>query len=401
MHSDEGLERSGRLRCPVGAACSVFEKWHSIGKLERQRGQLTMAWDLLVDALLVAGFGIQHSVLATVGFKARLNRKTGINALLWRAFQSFFNVGYVLGAVLAWRSVNVVVWDLSGIAAVIVISACALSWLWYFQLHIFEYDAGLAFGSSAAISAALRRRSPGPELWTAGTRRWIRFPVHTAFFPMFLAFPRMTLSTLVFGITANVYNIIGTILYDKRLERMGEPYITYQRLTGNFLPRSNVLRGAADLKLPERRHWARPMRYAAALVVAVSGGVAYYVMLGAPARSASGAIDAAGVALLLALAGGTLLGLAPKGRLHLSPDGLDYRDLQACVSAAAAIVSAMALATWFTLSYLVDGTVPFLGFVLPMWIIVLWVGHVCLYMIGFGDSSRRASELAAATASGG
>jgi len=290
-----------------------------------------MAWDLLVDALLVAGFGIQHSVLATVGFKARLSRLTGINALLWRAFQSFFNVAYVLAAAVAWRPVDVVVWDLSGIAAVIVIAACVFGWLWYFQLHIFEYDAGLAFGSSAAISAALRRRSPGLELWKIGTRRWIRFPVHTAFFPMFLAFPTMTLSALVFGITANVYNIIGTILYDKRLERMGEPYTTYQRLTGNFLPRSKVLSGAAGLKLPERRHWARPGRYTAALVVGLVGGVAYYMLLGVPVRTASGAVTVTGASLMLAVVGGAVLAFLPKGGLHLGPDGLDYRDLQACV----------------------------------------------------------------------
>jgi hypothetical protein len=274
---------------------------------------------------------------------------------------------------------------------------CLLGWLWYFQLHIFEYDAGMAFGSSAAISAVEGQRAPTLELWKVGTRRWIRFPVHTAFFPMFLAFPAMTLSTLAFGISANIYNVVGTILYDKRLERMGKPYTTYQTLTGNFLPRPGVLSGAADLDLPKRRHWREPAQYLAAFLIGLAGGVAYYFAMGVPGLEVSSVVLAAAMALVVAVCGGGLLSVVPRGRWHIAGAGLSWGNLLACLGTAMAIVSAVSLMAWFGLAFLATGGIPFLGLVLPMWIIVLWIGHVCLYFGGYRREWQPAGDPLPAT----
>ena len=156
-----------------------------------------MFFDLMWDAALITGFGVQHSLLATLRAKKVVRRLANLDPLSWRGLQSFVNVIYVLVAACLWRSSDVVVWEFSGPAYWIMASILYAGWVWYFQIHIFEYDCGLAFGSTAIVNRVLGRKSPAVEMWKTGFRRWSRFPVHAAFFPMFLAFPRMTVDLLV------------------------------------------------------------------------------------------------------------------------------------------------------------------------------------------------------------
>ncbi len=176
--------------------------------------------DIVIDSLLVVGFGLQHSLIATVTVKKKVQKLTGLDPVSWRGVQSLINVSYVILAACLWREVPIVVWDFAGTPLYWVLGAILVaSWVWYFQIHLFEYDCGLAFGSSAVLSRLHGSPLPPMEMWKVGSRRWLRFPVHNAFFPMFFAFPRMSLSMLVIAVVGNINNIYGTILYDKRLER--------------------------------------------------------------------------------------------------------------------------------------------------------------------------------------
>jgi hypothetical protein len=345
-------------------------------------------WDLVIDALLIAGFGVQHSIMATLKVKARVTRSTGVDPLTWRTAESFVNVTYILSAIALWQPVHNVVWNVTGGAGIVLGVVCALSWLWYFELHIFEYDSSMAFGSSGFVSRLIGRRPPPPELWKVGSRKWIRFPVHTAFFPMFLAFPHMDASTLLFGIVINVYNIIGSILYDKRLEKLGKPYRAYQAVSGLLFPRLSVPRGAADLEMAGPRHWERPLQYALPFALGVAGGLVYYAALGALATAPGELAASAGVAVGLALVAGVVLGVTPKRQVCIDPRGLSYAQLQARVGTAAAIVSATALIVWFAVAALSTGHAPYVGVVLPLWLIVLWIGHVVSFMVGYGAVAR-------------
>ncbi len=238
-----------------------------------------MVFDLFWDGALVAGFGVQHSVLATLLAKKVVRWLANLDPLTWRGPQSFINVLYVLVAACLWRPVNYVVWELTGSSYWVMASILCGSWLWYFEIHLFEYDAGLAFGSTALINRSLGRKSPPLETWKTGFRRYSRFPVHAAFFPMFLAFPRMTADLLVLGIAGNCYNWIGTELYDLRLKRLlGRPYLEYVHRTGLIFPSVfRNFRGAYDLELPKPTHWRHPLNNVPGIAIGILGGVIYWV----------------------------------------------------------------------------------------------------------------------------
>ncbi|MCA6111820.1 hypothetical protein [Bradyrhizobium cenepequi] len=56
---------------------------------------------------------------------------------------------------------------------------------------------------------------------------------------MFFLLPTMKLDLLVLAILLNIYNVIGSILYDKRLVKIGgSAYADYQAVTGLIWRRS-------------------------------------------------------------------------------------------------------------------------------------------------------------------
>lgn len=333
-----------------------------------------MVQSLLWDAFLVAGFGIQHSLLATIRAKKVVKVFSKLDPLTWRGPQSFFNVLYVVVAASLWQPVDYVVWEFTGVTYWLVASVLAAGWLWYFQIHIFEYDCGLAFGSTAAVNSFQGRENPNLEMWKTGFRRWSRFPVHTAFFPMFLAFPTMRADLLVLGVVAIAYNVVGTILYDVRLKTLvGEPYQKYVDQTGlMFPPVYRNLKGARDMELPEPYHWMQPSQNLTGIFLGVLGGVFYWRMMGQLELTPGNMFISWGLSFVLAIVGGFLLGFMRRTRLNV----LDWDRFQTEISTNSALMSAIALLTWFVISLAKVDAHPTLAAVLPMWITVLWVGHV-------------------------
>lgn len=332
---------------------------------------------LLVDFLLVMGFSVQHSIFATIGIKKVIQNLTGIDPVSWRGVQSLINVSYIATAACLWREVPIVVWNFTGILYWVTAGILVLGWLWYFQIHIFEYDCGQAFGSTAVLSRLTGRKPPPMEMWKVGTRRWLRFPVHTAFFPMFFAFPRMTLSMLLFAVVGNINNIIGTVFYDKRMVRLvGEPYKIYQGKTGLLLyPLRKAREGAAAIQLPAPTHWQQPLLNAPGIVLGMLAGLFYWRLLGVTTLNTQSILSAWGASFVVAIVGGIIVGLLFSAQSQLLNQTTYYR-LLTILATNMALVSAVSLVTWSTLAYMSAGTLPLLYIFFSMWLTVLWIGHV-------------------------
>lgn len=334
--------------------------------------------DMVIDTLLVVGFGVQHSVIATVTLKKKVHKLTGIDPVSWRGIQSLINVSYIILAACLWREIPIIVWDFTGTALFWVLGGILVaSWIWYFQIHLFEYDCGLAFGSSAVLSRLQGNSPPPMEMWKVGSRRWLRFPVHSAFFPMFFAFPRMSLSMLIIAVVGNVNNIYGTILYDKRLERaINKPYKEYQSRTGLlFLPLRKAPAGAADMTLPRPTHWSQPLFNLPGIILGILAGVFYWSLLGVTTLSNAGILKAWGASLSVAVISGIALGLCFSFQRQLL-EQLSYARLHTMLATNAALVSAVSIVVWWSFAFLSARTLPILYVSFAMWITVLWIGHV-------------------------
>jgi len=337
---------------------------------------MTTSTALVIDGLLVAGFGVQHSILATVRTKARAQKRFGIKPLTWRSVESLSNVVYILIAAALWQHVSQTAWHVSGIAASMMWVVLAASWLWYWQLHLFEYDCGLAFGSTTLVERFAGRTGARLVPWKVGSRRWIRFPVHTAFFGMFFAIPHMTYDLLVLAIVLNVYNVIGSILYDKRLEKLsGEPYFAYKSVTGLIWPPVyRAPQGAAHMTMPAPSHWHRPAMHIPGLVVGVAIAVLYHVTLGHAQLGVADSARAAGAGLLAALLTGVVLGRVCR------PEARSWDQQQTDLSTTVALAAALGVALWAVAEWVQHGSPPVFAVFLPLWFTVQYLGHVVAYL---------------------
>lgn len=347
---------------------------------------------LWIDVALVTGFGLQHSVLATLRVKSTLKRRWGMTPLAWRSVESVSNIVYVLFATALWRRSDIVIWNIDGPIRYALLSGLAASWLWYWYLHLVEYDSGLAFGSTTLVARLADAVQPQLENWTVGSRRWIRFPVHTAFFGMFLLLPRMTADLLVLGIVLNIYNVIGSILYDKRLIKtipsMWNPYIEKTGLI--WPPVYRCPAGATAMGWPSPRQWRKPAMHLPGAIVGLALGALYYCVLGAQPWGPADMIRVFGVSILAALVSGAVLAYVAQ------TDAESWGQRQTDLSTSVALSSAVGVVCWVAASLLLTGSAPTFGVYLPMWFTVQYLGHVVAYAAHPSRWSVDAREVVAA-----
>ncbi len=217
-----------------------------------------------------------------------------------------------------------------------------MSWLWYWQLHLFEYDCGLAFGSTTLVAHAAGANGPKLLPWKVGSRRWIRFPVHTAFFGMFFLLPTMTTDLLVLAIVANIYNVIGSVLYDLRLINTGAAsYRTYMAVTGLIWPPIyRAPQGAKEITMPAPSHWRRPVMHLPGLIAGVVLGFGYLLVIGPTAVTPLQLLLAGGAGLAGAVLVGGALGF------FLRPAADTWAQQQTDLSTTVALAAAVGVVTW-------------------------------------------------------
>jgi methanethiol S-methyltransferase len=190
---------------------------------------------LIVNALLLGLFAVQHSVMARPAFKRWWTR------LMPPPIE---RSTYVLAASLAlialyafWRPLPQTIWSTSGTPA---LALAGLFWIGWaivlvstFLISHFEL-----FGLAQAW-ARLRNLSPAaPEFRTPAFYRWVRHPIYVGFLLAFWAAPTMSVGRLVFAIATTGYILIGIQLEERDLvAAFGERYLAYRRQVGMLLPK--------------------------------------------------------------------------------------------------------------------------------------------------------------------
>ncbi|HEY4147249.1 methanethiol S-methyltransferase [Pinirhizobacter sp.] len=188
-----------------------------------------------VDLLLIALFGIQHSVMARPGFKARLTRI--VPASVERSI-------YVLAAAAAlaimlgyWHTLGGAIWDVrEGAAAPLIWAVFATGWavvlLSTFLINHFEL-----FGLSQAWHHGRAREDRPPQLREPLLYRWVRHPLYLGFIIAFWATPHLTMSHLLFAAGMTFYIFIG-IAHEERdlLAHFGPAYDDYRKRVGMIVP---------------------------------------------------------------------------------------------------------------------------------------------------------------------
>lgn len=192
---------------------------------------------LLVDAALIALFGLQHSVMARPGFKRAWTRIVP---------ETIERSVYVVAASLAlillfamWRPIPAILWSVENEAGAAILWALfALGWLIVlvstFLISHFEL-----FGLAQVWGYARGRgEAAAPVFRTPLFYRLIRHPLYSGFFLAFWATPHMSHGHLLLAAGVSVYMLIA-IRYEERdlVDTFGDDYRLYRERTGMLTPR--------------------------------------------------------------------------------------------------------------------------------------------------------------------
>ncbi len=189
-----------------------------------------------VNLLLLAVFGLQHSVMARPSFKRWWTR------LVPEAIE---RSSYVLAASAAlalvvwqWRPIaQPLIWSIEAPVARLVIAA--LFWLGWSVLFVssFLIDHFELFGLSQ-VTRRLTGRAPAPQTFrTPLLYRHVRHPLYLGFVIGAWATPQMSLGHLIFAAGMTAYILIGIFFEERDLVRLfGERYRQYQARVGMLLP---------------------------------------------------------------------------------------------------------------------------------------------------------------------
>jgi protein-S-isoprenylcysteine O-methyltransferase Ste14 len=190
-----------------------------------------------IDLLLLALFGVQHSVMARRGFKqwcARIvspavERSTYVVATC-AVLALMFRFWAPIGSPLAWQVENpagvALLWSVFGLGWLVVLVST-------FLINHFEL-----FGLQQVFARLMQRPLPEAQFKTPLLYRYVRHPLYVGLLFSFWAVPVMTAGRLIFALGFSAYILVG-IAFEERdlLVLFGERYRRYRAEVGMLLPR--------------------------------------------------------------------------------------------------------------------------------------------------------------------
>jgi len=196
-------------------------------------GSLSTA--ILVDALLLGAFAIQHTIMARRWFKRWWT--SIVPAAAERS--TYVLVASLLLALLfwRWRPMPAVVWNIQGGGTRIALDALfVVGWVVILS-GTFMIDHFDLFGLRQGWLAFRQREYTHPPFTTAGYYRYTRNPLMLGFIIAFWASPTMTVGHVFFAAASTAYILAG-IAFEERDHAywLGSQYLEYKSRTSMLIP---------------------------------------------------------------------------------------------------------------------------------------------------------------------
>jgi protein-S-isoprenylcysteine O-methyltransferase Ste14 len=205
-------------------------------------GSLSSA--ITIDVLLIALFGVQHSVMARPTFKQSWTRI--IPPVIERSTYVLISNVLMVVLMLFWRPIGGVVWDVKEPAVrALLYGFFAGGWLMVpaVSLMINHFD---LFGTRQVWLNLKGTAYSHLAFRTPMAYGIVRHPLYVGWLIAFWATPTMTVTHLLFAGLFTAYIFIAIPFEERNLiEHYGEQYATYKRNVGGLLPKIGCVRPPA------------------------------------------------------------------------------------------------------------------------------------------------------------
>ena len=199
---------------------------------------------VVTDLLLLALFGVQHSVMARRSFKRWWTRV--VPDAVERSTYLVATCAVLALMFLFWVPIPApVVWRVDPPAgAALLWGLFALGWL-LVLVSTFLLDHFELFGLQQVFASLTRRAAPEARFRTPLLYRYVRHPLYSGLLLTFWSVPVMTAGQLLFALGFTAYILIG-IAFEERdlLRQFGERYRTYRKQVGMLIPHPRSRRTA-------------------------------------------------------------------------------------------------------------------------------------------------------------
>jgi protein-S-isoprenylcysteine O-methyltransferase Ste14 len=191
---------------------------------------------LLVDALLLAAFAIQHSGMARRGFKRWWTRI--VPPVVERSTYVLVSSSLLIGMYAWWRPIPSPIWSVEGAAAATVLRALFWAGWLLVLLSTFAINHFDLFGLRQVWLHLKGRPTTEVPFQVRFFYRFVRHPLLLGFMVAFWATPRMTAGHLLFALMTTAYMLVAIQLEERDLRHLhGSRYEDYRRRVPMIVPR--------------------------------------------------------------------------------------------------------------------------------------------------------------------